>query len=337
MNQREIAKLAGVSSATVSRVINRDRRVSAETAARVRDVISKYGYVQNSIARSLRVARTRTIGFLIPDIANPFFPAVLRGIEGVCAKHGYNLILGNTAEDKAREKRALDTLLRYRVDGLLAIMVDETGEELKRFREMGVPVVLIDRKVESGEFDCVVIDNAGGVSDAVEYLTSLGHTRIAMIHGTRSITPGSERLEGFLTAMAERGLDVPSSHLVDGRFTEEGGYLALGQLMHLPVPPTAVITANNLTTMGAFRALADMRVRMPAEVSLLGFDDFPLAGYLSPPVTVVNRPTVEMGRIACEMLVERVEGRGRGPARRVLLPTRLELRASCAPPAARMA
>lgn len=334
MNQRDIARLAGVSSATVSRVINNDSRVSPETAAHVWSVIREHGYVQNSIARSLRTSRTMTIGFLVPDIANPFFPAVLRGIETFCSENRYNLILQNTSEDEMQEARAVDILLRSRVEGVIAIPTDSSGIQLDSLRSMNVPVVLVDRKVSVHKYDCVLIDNTGGIEQAVQYLADLGHRRIAMLHGTKTITPGEERLQGFVQGMTRAGLSVFPPYVVDGKFTEDAGYRRVVELMSLTTPPTAIISANNLMTIGAYRALVDLDVGIPETISLIGFDDFPLATYLSPPITVINRPTADMGKHACDLLFKRIDGVGQSEPQIIRMPTHLEIRGSCAPVAA---
>lgn len=333
MNQREIAKLAGVSSATISRVTNNEPGVSKETAVRVRKIIKEYGYVQNAIARSLKTSNTKTIGFLVPDIANPFFPAVLSGIESLCVKNGYNLILQNTSQNALREINAVNMLLQHRVNGLLAIIVDGEGGQLEQFNLMGIPVVLIDRLTRKGEYDSVIIDNMGGMAQGVEYLAQLGHRKIALIHGPTNISPcGEERMTGYLEAMRSAGLKIVKEHIIDGNSTEEGGYMCAKELLQSANPPTAIFTVNNLMTMGAYKALADARVKIPKELSLLGFDDFSLAAYLDPPITLVSRPTVEMGRIATEMLLERLMPREETPYKKVVLPTSLTIRSSCAHP-----
>ena len=333
MNQREIAKLAGVSSATISRVTNNEPGVSPETANRVRKIIKEYGYVQNAIARGLRTANSKTIGFLVPDITNPFFPAVLTGIESLCVKNGYNLILQNTSQNESREINAINMLLQHRVDGLLAIIVDGEGDQLEQFSGMAIPVVLIDRLTRKGEYDSVTIDNKGGMTQGVEYLARLGHKKIALVHGPTNISPcGEERLTGYLAAMKSAGLKVVKEHIMDGNSTEEGGYLCTKELIQSANPPTAIFTVNNFMTMGAYKALADARMKIPKEVSLLGFDDFSLAAYLDPPITLVSRPTVEMGKIAMEILLERLTQRESCPLRKVILPTNLTIRSSCAHP-----
>ncbi len=329
MNQREIAKIAGVSSATVSRVINKEPGVAPKTAEKVSEIISQYGYVQNVIARNLKKANTKTIGFLIPNILNPFFPAVLSGIETVSVKYGYNMIVQNTDNNPLREEVSIETLLKHRVDGLLAVLVNSSGNQLKNFQSMGIPVVLIDRLTADVEYDSVTIDNIGGVTQGIEYLARLGHTGIAVIHGTKTTSPGEERLQGYFKAMRDIGLEVIKEYVVDGNFSEEGGYLRTGELMRLSKPPTAIFALNNFSTMGAYKALADAHVKIPGEVSLLGFDDFSLAAYLSPPITVINRPMFEMGRFATEMLFERLLGATNRPLQKIILPITLKIRYSC--------
>jgi LacI family transcriptional regulator len=332
LNQREIAKLAGVSSATVSRVINSEPGVAPKTAEQVSKIISQYGYVQNVIARNLKMAKTKTIGFLIPNILNPFFPAVLSGIETVSVKYEYNMIVQNTNNSTLREEASVETLLKHRVDGLLAVLVNHSGTQLSKFQSMGIPVVLIDRLTIAAEYDSVTVDNIGGVTQGIEYLARLGHTKIAVIHGTQTTSPGEERLRGYFNVMRDIGLEVVKEYVVDGNFSEEGGYLSAQQLMQLSDPPTAIFALNNFSTMGAYKALADARIKIPQEVSLLGFDDFSLAGYLAPPITVINRPMFKMGHIATEMLFERLLGEPDRPAQKVVLPTALKIRCSCSHP-----
>lgn len=333
MNQHDVANLARVSSATVSRVINNEPNVSDKTAKKVIEIIHKYGYVQNAVARNLRMASTKIIGYLVPDISNPFFPQVLGGIEAACWKKGYDVILENTHEEINKEKEAINTLLQYRVDGVIADFVDTNSDDIKKFEKMGIPLVMIDRKVTVGEkTDSIIVDNVGGMVQIVEYLIGLGHKKIAMIHGSKINTPGIERMEGFYLAMQSAGIEINEDYVLNGMFSEEGGYACTCKLMHMKEPPTAIITANNVMTMGTFKALVDNFIQIPKDVSLVGFDDFPMAAYLSPPLTVINRPTWEMGQIAAEILLERIENKNADhPMKEMVLPTNLLIRESCAP------
>ncbi len=332
MNLKDIARIAGVSTATVSRVINRSGPVSAKTARKVLRVIEESGYVPDTIAKSLRMGQTKTVGFVVPDISNPFFPEVLNGAEAVCADWGYTIILGNTNEDVACEAKVVRSLRQQRADGLLMILVDESGGTLRQAlagADADLPIVFIDRHIEGFLYDSVIIDNEAGTSQATRYLLELGHTKIAIIHGPTTTTPGVGRLRGYEHAMQAAGLPVNPEYVLLGDFRTESGYRLATRLMCMSDPPTAIIGGNNLMTMGIFRCLKDMDVPVPDQVSLIGFDDFQLAGYLSPPLTVVDRPMSDMGRLAADLLFSRIEKRDVGPVRRVVLPTALEVRGSC--------
>jgi LacI family transcriptional regulator len=336
MNQKDIAKLAGVSSATVSRVINGDDNVTPDTFNKVRQIIDEYGYVHNAIARNLKKSSTKTIGYLIPDIKNPFFTSVLVGFEEMCYAKGYDIIFENTCENVEKEIKSMQTLLGLRVDGLLAVFVNPDNQLIGSFDSMGIPIVLIDRKSKTEtKHDCIIIDNYDAMRKLVDHLASLGHRDIATVHGPENSTPGEERLNGFFAAMKQAGIPVNKDYVVPGQFTEEGSYKAVEQLLKLEKPPTAIITANNLSTMGAYAALVDHKIRIPKDISLVGIDDFLLAGHLTPPLTVVRRSNTAVGRIAGEMLMDRIElgdDHSRISQRLRVLPTELCIRESSAHP-----
>lgn len=336
MNQKDIAKLAGVSSATVSRVINGDDRVAPETFDKVSQIIDEYGYVHNAIARNLKKSSTKTIGYLVPDIKNPFFTSVLVGFEEMCYAKGYDIIFENTCENVEKEIKSMQTLLGLRVDGLLAVFVDPDNHLIGSFDSMGIPIVLIDRKSKTeAKHDCIIIDNYDAMKKLVDHLASLGHTDIATIHGQENLTPGEERLYGFFAAMKQVGIPINQDYVVPGFFSEEESYMATEQLLKLKRPPTAIITANNLSTMGAYAALVDHKIKIPEDISLVGVDDFMLASHLTPPLTVLRRSNTTVGRIAGEMLMDRIElgsDHNRLPQRIRVLPTELCVRESSAKP-----
>jgi LacI family transcriptional regulator len=336
MNQKDIAKLAGVSSATVSRVINSEDNVAPETFSKVMQIIDEYGYVHNAIARNLKKSSTKTIGYLVPDIRNPFFTSVLVGFEEMCYAKGYDIIFENTCENVDKEIKSMQTLLGLRVDGLLAVFVNPENHLIDNFDSMGIPIVLIDRKSKTEtKHDYIIIDSYEAMMKMVEHLVSLGHTDIATIHGPVNLTPGEERLDGFYAAMKQMGVPVNRDYVVPGWFSEEGSYKAAEQLLKLKKPPTAIIAANNLSTMGAYTALLDHNIKIPKDISLVGIDDFALAGHLNPPLTVLRRSNTTVGRIAGEMLIDRI-GLGsdhkRIPQRVRVLPTELCIRESSAQP-----
>lgn len=332
MNLKDIAELAGVSTATVSRVTNGSGPVSKKTADRVLRIIREHGYVPDTIAKSLRMGQTKTIGFVVPDISNPFFPEVLNGAEAVCVDNGYSIILGNTNEDIDTESKVVRNLRLQRADGLLMILVDESGSTLRAGLEgakSDLPIVFIDRYISGFKYDSVIIDNEGGTEQATKHLVELGHTRIAMIHGPITTTPGERRLHGYIKAMEAAGVPVPGEYVVEGDFRTKSGYDLARTLMELPEPPTAIIGGNNLMTIGMFQCLSDMGIAIPDTVSIIGFDDFPLAGNLSPAITVVDRPMAEMGRIAAELLLSRVDRHDESSTRQIVLSTKLKIRNSC--------
>ncbi len=334
MNQRDIAKLAGVSSATISRVINNSSSIAPETMERVQQIIKKHGYVPNVVARNLKTSSTKTIGYLVPDIKNPFFTSMLAGFEEMCYAKGYDIIFANTNENVEKEKKVMNKLMGFRVDGLLAVFVDADNREVEQFSNMNIPLVYIDRKPIRSKtllHDCILIDNYGGMRQIVEHLVGLGHKDIAILYGTQGITPGNERLDGFYMAMDEFKIPVQPQFVVPGYFSEEGCRKAVAQIMDLKHRPTAIITPNNLSTMGAYTALVEKGLKIGEDISLVGFDDFPFASHLDPPITVLKRPTTEVGRIAAEMLLERIEGsEANAPVRERRLPTELCVRMSCA-------
>ena len=336
MNQKDIAKLAGVSSATVSRVINGDDKVAPDTFEKVKRAIDEYGYVHNAIARNLKKSSTKTIGYLVPDIKNPFFTSVLVGFEEMCYSKGYDIIFENTCENVEKEKKSMETLLGLRVDGLLAVLVDTDNNLIGSFDSMGIPIVLIDRKSKTeSKHDCIIIDNYDAMKKLVDHLASLGHTDIAAIHGPESLTPGEERLNGYYEAMNQAGIAINQDYVVPGWFTEEGSYKAVEQLLKLKKPPTAIITSNNLSTMGAYAALVDHKIKIPQDISLVGIDDFMLASHLTPPLTVLRRSNTTVGRIAGEMLMDRIElgsDHTKISQRLRVLPTDLCVRESSAKP-----
>ena len=330
-NQREIARLTGVSAATVSRVLSNNPHVDPKTRELVKSAAKNMGYLPNVLAKSLRTLRSGSIGLVIPDISNPFFSEVLHGMESVCNEAGYHIILGNTNESVESERRVVRHLAEKRVDGFIMILVDPSGAAIRQTLGPNprVPIVLLDRCIEDSRYDVVTIDNAGGMAKATQYLLELGHTRIALIHPPRTITPGSERRDGYLEALRAANCPVDEGLIREGSSRIQDGYEQTKLLLQLKPRPTAVIGGNNLMAIGAFEAIRDMELRIPEDISLIGFDDFLLANYLSPPVTVVQRATADMGFVAAKALISRIQGHDHTVPRKMVLPTTLCVRESC--------
>ncbi len=332
MNQSEIGKLAGFSSATVSRVVNEDPRVSEKTKLKIKKVIEEYAYVQNVNARNLRTSRSKAIGFLISNFSNPFFIEVYHGLEPICRKNGYSIIIGNTNEDIEQEREAIDLFLSYRVDGIVASFVKPSDITINKLKSFNMNMLLLDRQLENLVSDTVAIDNIGGAMDQVEFLSRLGHTKIGLIHGTRFDSNGEYRYKGFIDGMEKCNIPVKKEYIVCGEFLEKVAYTEAIELMHLADPPTAIVTHNNLMCIGAYKALKDMKLRIPEDVSLIGFDDFEFSQYLQPSISLIDRPVREMGELAGKMIIDRIEGKYEGKAREIVFPVKLRIGGSCGVP-----
>ena len=325
----QVAERAGVSTTTVSRFLNGGRVRAGEA---IGNAIAELRFSPSRAARSLRSGLTHSIGVVVPDITNPFFAAVVKGAESISSQGDYNIFVCNTEESQAREEAVLLDLVG-RVDGVILAPATEPSEMAPVLREPETPIVFLDRELDSTDaFDSVLVDNEGGARAAVEHLIGLGHKRIGLISGPLDTTPGRGRHDGFVAALEQAGLDVDPALVQNGDFRQESGYQATLRLLALGRRPTAIFSANNLMTIGALRALHAMRVAIPRDLSLVGFDDLELAELLSPPLTVVDRPMEEQGALAMRLLLARIESREPVAPQRIVLETRLRVRASTAVP-----
>lgn len=332
MNQREIARLAGVSVATVSRVINNCDNVTEKTKEHVRKILRENSYVQNINAKNLRTARSNAIGFLISYFGNPFFNELFKGLESVCNENGFIIIVGNSNEDEGQERKAIDQFLSYRVRGIVASFVHPSQETIVKLSSYDTELVMLDRFVEAFKADSVGIDNLNGSKEQVRHLAQMGHRRIAVIHGTLGDSNGIQRMDGFRREMAAYEIPIRPEYVKNGLFMEDASYAATIELMNLSEPPTAIVAHNNLMTIGAFRALKDMRLRIPQDVSLVGFDPFALSDHLEPRITLIDRPLSIMGELAAKLIIERINGVYTGAPRNIIFPVKLRIGDSCAPP-----
>lgn len=325
----DVAREAGVSPTTVSHVLNGTRHVAEPTKQRVLAAIERLSYEVNSLAQGLKRDRSQTIGLLITDISNPFFTALVRGVEDTANAAGYSVILCNTDEDPAKELTYLRMLRRKRVDAILMAPTGVRQPEVDRLIELGFPLACFDRLSPGAPCDAVLVDNAGGARRAVSHLLALGHRRVGVIAGLAGVGTTDERLAGYYQAMADHGVPVDPELVRRGNSRLDGGYREMQALLGLAVPPTAVFTTNNLMTLGALGMLQLRRVRVPEDLAIVGFDDFEWAAVLRPRLTAVAQPTYEIGETAARMLIDRIEGRAPAEPRRVVLPTRLIVRESC--------
>jgi LacI family transcriptional regulator len=332
---RDVARLAGVSIATASAVINNKNNVSEKSKQRVKGAMEALDYHPDQVARSLKVRRTDTIGIVFPDVRNPFFTDVMQGVEAEARRSGYSVIMCNANEDPELERLHLSRLFSRRVDGVLLAPTDHNITQdrltLRRF-----PLVYFDRIPQRFAGSAVITDNLGASRDAAKHLIGLGHERIAIITGRLDLPNAQDRLEGFRQALQEAHLPLRDEYLRHGDFRLESGYQCGLHLMHLPDPPTAIFSCNNQMTLGLMRALGELSVRCPAQVSVLGFDDFDWAANFSPQLTTIAQPAYEMGKQATELLVGKMqrgkEAVGQDEERVIVLKNELRIRDSTAAP-----
>lgn len=306
-----VARTAGVSPATVSNVLSGAKSVSPETRARVDRAIVELGYRPNRVARALIEHRTRTIGMVVPDIANPFFAEMTRAAEDVLAEAGYALFLGNSSNEADRERRYLEEFRDRQVD---AVIVDATSDnDVEQMRELArrLPVVLVDRVPPGWEGDRVAVDNMKGLRLAVDHLANLGHRRIAFVNGDLAVTNGRERRAGFEVALARLGL-APAS-MTDGAFTFESGHAQAEYLLSLPTRPTAVCAGNDVLALALLLTAREHGLRVPENISLVGYDDSEYARLASPPLTTVRQRASDLGAAAARIALNRVHGGKEAP------------------------
>jgi LacI family transcriptional regulator len=313
---RDVAGTAGVSVKTVSRVVNGERGVRADTAARVDAAIGRLGFTRNDLASSLRRGRAGALGLVIEDVANPFYSAIARTVEDAAQARGHLLITGSCEEDSSRERQLALRLLRRLVDALLIVPAGTEHRYLLPDLAAGVPIVFLDRPPGDIEADTVLLDNLGGTRTAVEHLLGQGHERIGFVGDAPHLYTAAERLAGYRAALADAGRSPRDELLRTGSHDAPHAERAVRELLELPPDrrPTALFTSNNRNTVGALRALR----AAPHPIAIVGFDDFELADMLPTPVTVVRHAPEEMGRIAAELAYARLDDGARPPQRRTI-------------------
>jgi LacI family transcriptional regulator len=326
----QVARLAGVSRSTVSRVINDHPSVSEETRSRVWQAIRESGYRPHAVARSLVTKRTQIIGMVIPELVtalftDPFFPILLRSATESCNDHGYQLMLSLFSSSADRQEVYERLVSNAYLDGVIVASSALDDPLIPDLLRDAVPFVCIGRHPDP-RVRSVDVDNVGGARMAVEYVVSLGHRRIGALTGPLNTAHGQDRLEGYRQALAARGISAEGDLIVEGDFTEEGGMIGMHRL--LSVQPSAVFVASDMMAVGALKAARQAGRRVPQDVSLVSFDDIPLASAIEPPLTTVRQPIRRLATLAVETLLDQIEERGSGP-RRIVLPTELVIRESC--------
>src|SRR6266540_6761470 len=328
---KDVARLSGVSSMTVSRVINESERVRPETRQRVEQAIAELGYVPSRLARGLSRQRTGTLAVIVPDVANPFFTMIVRAAEEVARRADYRVILCDTRADLSVERDAVEELIAHRVEGILIAPVNNrSSAHLRRLDRFGVPSVLVDRTLPGVDCDAVVGDSVGGARQLVEHLIALGHRRIGLIVESDEVSTARDRRQGYEAALESAGIPLdPALVAVDTAADPRGGYAGMRRLLELEERPTAVFTVNNLVALGAIEAVRAAGLEVPDDVALVCFDDIEYASRLYPFLTAMEQPAEMFGTLATQLPLDRLQGRG--PARRhvVVLPAEFVVRKSC--------
>lgn len=329
---RDVARRAGVSSMTVSRVINRTGYVRPETRRRVEAAVVELGYVPNTLARSLRVKRTKTLALVMTDITNPFFTTLARGVEDVASEHGFNVIFCNTDECEQKQTDYLTVLVQKQVDGVLLVPARSSAEPIHFLQQHGIAVVVLDRRVPGATVDIVRCDSREAAQYLTQLLLALGHRRIGMLSGPVDVSTASDRVAGYHRAFAAARLEAPQDLVFADAYTVAGGQRMATCALAVTPPPTALFAANNFIGIGAYHVLRDQGLRVPEDISLVAFDDLPPTVALDPFLTVAAQPAEEMGRRATELLLKRLSQHDGEPPEEILLPVSIIERRSIAAP-----
>lgn len=310
MNIKDIARMAGVSTATVSRVINNSGPVKVETKERIKEVIEQLNYTPNAMARNLCTQDNSNVGVIVPDVGNEFFAEIISGISEIAKKNNYNILFFNTDENEEIEHANLIEVARERLKGIIIAPVSsydkKTCTALKQMEETGVSVVLIDRNMEGMDCDAVFVNNFDGSYDGVNALIKAGHRKIAIIAGPVASLPGRERLEGYRKALQDAGIPLRTDYEVIGDFKFEKAYEKTEKLLNLQDKPTAIFTCNNNTTLGCLSYITDHKLKLGKDLAVIGFDRINTLNAIGYPISTIERDAVEQGRKAMELLHNKI-------------------------------
>lgn len=323
---KSIADRLNVSVTTVSRVLNGKSeryRISKETQKLINSAAKELNYSPNQLARGLRLKRTNTLGYIIPDISNPFFSSIARSVEKSARKSGYSILLCDSEEDTKMEENLLQLMVDRKVDGLIISPVGLEVNHLKQIAQKNIPIVLLDRYFPEFNLPFVTSDNYRGALEAVNMLIDSGHTRIACIQGLVNTSPNNDRVKGYIDAHNTHNLTVDKKLIVGDSFGEENGYIETKLLLKQENPPTAIFAISNLISLGAIRAISEEGLNIPDDVSMISFDDQPYSGFLSTPMTTVSQQNAQIGQIAIKLLIDQIESNRQLEPKGIFLPTKL--------------
>jgi LacI family transcriptional regulator len=327
----DVAKRAGVSTMTVSRVVNHSGYTSPATRARVERAVAELGYVPNALARGLRFKQTKTIALILTDITNPFFTTLARGVEDTANQAGFTVIFCNTDESEVKEHKYLQTLLQQQVDGILLVPARSTLESVKLIKKQNTPVVVMDRRMPlQADVDVVRCDSEEAAHRLVRMLIGLGHRRIACLSGPKTVSTAEDRVAGYRRALREAGLVEHKNLVLRGSFTQENGYEMAKSVLQVAPPPSAVFAAHNYFAPGVLKRARELALRVPGDLSVVAFDDLPSTLANEPFLTAAVQPAYEMGQEATKLLLARLSGSAPDECQEQILPIAIVPRASTA-------
>lgn len=326
---KDVAALAGISYTTVSHVVNKTRPVSKEVRLKVEEAIERLDYVPSAVARSLKAKTTATIGLLVPNSLNPYFAELARGIEDYCERNGYCVILCNSDDNPDKQRSYLRVLLEKRIDGLIVASAGGDVGLVEGLANVRTPMVIVDRGMDGLEADLVRIDHEYGAYLATRHLLELGHRDIAFIGGPADTSVAQMRQAGYCRGLKEAGIELSAERMLESDFTSIGGYRAAARLLEHQ-PPSAIFAANDMIGIGVLRAAAERNVRVPSELSVIGFDDIQMSQYVYPALTTVGQSILQLGEMAAEVLLRRIATPTLATDQRIVTPS-IVLRESTAP------
>lgn len=331
----EVAKRAGVSKSTVSRILNNKGKFSKEVVERVRKIVKKYNYKPNILARSLRSRKTKAVGLILPSVTNLFFLEIIKGVEDIASQSSYIVILCDSDERKEKESMYFHMLEDRWVEGIIySGVTGDTEQEKQNIEDLSkknIPIVLIDREIEDYFTSAVLIDNKKAAFDATNYCINLGHRRIGFISGPLEVKIFLERLKGYRKALEKRGIEFDKNLVEEGSLTIESGILATRKLLAKKEPPSAIFASSDSMAIGAIKEIQKEGLKVPEDISVVGFDDIPLASLISPPLTTVSQPKYQMGREAMILLLRMIEEE-KASKSKIILETKLVVRKSTSKP-----
>ena len=327
VNIKDVANKANVSIATVSRVLNNKPDVKDETKQKVLHIVKELGYQPNNNARGLVLNKTFTLGLIIPDIQNPFFPEIARGVEDCARRQGYSIIMCNTDNDKLEEKKAIQLMLSKQVDGLIVLLSMENRNILQELISKKIPVVQIDRIIDTDEAVSITVDNIQSAYQATSYLIGLGHQKICHITGSLNTKNAMDRIEGYRIALKQHGLIVSNELILEGDYEKVIDYQKLNGILRSKDRPTAIFAANDLMAIKLYKIIKETELMIPDDISIIGHDNINISSLVSPGLTTMNQPKYKMGKLASEFLIKEIENK---PYRKkhILLNTNLIIRSS---------